>query len=490
MKWSQNKQCHSEPAGRRIPSQTRSFAPLRMTRTNLLQTPFFAAFFFILFVSLPLLATEELPPMPEGPLILTSIRPEQLNPDYWINRLPEPDRLILNAEALEQFNRDIYDLIKERFRVFEVGNVTPGKGIREQLKLEYQTVKGLPLFGVDDRPVPDGFFEEKIKPLVHWETVPEKITVRWGATVRAASVRSLPTDVKMFEEIGDIEFDQLQFTLIKLWTPVAILHKSSDGLWVYVQAPDSRGWVHARDIALFESSEKLRKYSRPKNDFLVVTGDHIPIFSDTALTQWSQKASMGTILPLVEKTESAYVIWLPVRGAGGKVVLRKAFIGPDADVSHGFLPYTQRQVIRQAFKLLGARYGWGGTYQGRDCSGFIQDVFLPFGIDMPRTSKEQIYVGTQINHFPRRRHAAGREEAIRAGTPGITLFRLPMHMMLYLGEENGQFYVIHSTWAERTSMTSDEKNRVNQVVVSDLTLNGNSYLGPLLERIIAVNEVD
>ncbi len=67
---------------------------------------------------------------------------------------------------------------------------------------------------------------------------------------------------------------------------------------------------------------------------------------------------------------------------------------------------------------------------------------------------------------------------------------MPKHQMLYLGEENGQFYVIHCTWAERISMTSDDKRRINQVVVSDLELNGKSYIGSLFERIISISEIN
>jgi hypothetical protein len=64
--------------------------------------------------------------------------------------------------------------------------------------------------------------------------------------------------------------------------------------------------------------------------------------------------------------------------------------------------------------------------------------------------------------------------------------------MIYLGTVNDQFYVIHSTWAERIGddPEKDEKNRINQVVVSDLELNGRSYIGSLFDRILSVNEVD
>jgi hypothetical protein len=70
--------------------------------------------------------------------------------------------------------------------------------------------------------------------------------------------------------------------------------------------------------------------------------------------------------------------------------------------------------------------------------------------------------------------------------------KMPHHQMIYLGMVNDQFYTIHSTWAERTGSDrmADEKNRINQVVVSDLELNGRGWCGSLFDRILSINEVD
>ncbi len=435
----------------------------------------------IIFSFVPLAVAEEsLPPLPPGPLILTSVKPEQLSPDYWINQLPDPDRLIKTDKELETFNEDIRAMVKDQVNIFDMAPVREGPSVREQIELEYNTVKGRILFGADDADIPKSLFENEIKPLLQWETIPDRLTIRWGAAARATSVRALPSDVKMLEEKGDIEFDQLQFTLIKLWTPVAVYHESSDGKWFYVQASYARGWVKAQDIALFPNQDELKKYSK-SDYFLVVTGESIPLFADPDLQEPIQSLSMGTVLPLAAKTESNFAVWIP---AG------KAYVDLKADVSTGFLPFTQRNIIREAFKLLGSRYGWGGTYNGRDCSGFTQDIFLTVGVDMPRGSKTQAFVGTQLGWFIYKEDAEAKTETLKSALPGLTILRMPHHMMIYLGQVNGQFYVIHCTWAERYSMTSDAKNRINQVVVSDLTLNGQSYLGSLFDRIISINEVD
>ena len=432
---------------------------------------------------------ENLPKLPKGPLLLSGTMPEQLSPDYWISRLPEPDREFKTADQLKFFNKEIRMMIRERVDIFQSGILPRGAQIRDQIKLEYETVSQRKLFDVKDQYIPKEFFETQIKPLMQWEQVPAQLTPKWGVATRATSVRALPTTVKMLEEKGDIEFDQLQFTLIKLWTPVAVMHTSKDAKWYYIQAPYVRGWVRSRDIAIFPSRKALQE-KVGSDKFLVVTGESIPVCFDPTCQETFQRPSMGTVLPLIQKTDASFIVEIPLRTSGGKAILKNYYVQRTSDVSEGFIPFTQRNIIRQAFKLLGARYGWGGMYYGRDCSGFTHDVFLSLGVDLPRDSAQQALIGTQLGHYAPHEGEDAKTAALREATPGITLLKMPLHMMLYLGEVDGRFYVIHSTWAERVSMTSDEKVRINQVVVSDLSLNGRSYIGALFDRVISINELD
>src|SRR5690606_4113209 len=50
---------------------------------------------------------------------------------------------------------------------------------------------------------------------------------------------------------------------------------------------------------------------------------------------------------------------------------------------------TKANLIRQAFKFLGERYGWGHRYNGRDCSGFVSEVMRSFGLVLPRNTGAQ-----------------------------------------------------------------------------------------------------
>jgi hypothetical protein len=447
----------------------------------------------------PVFAEEKLPPLPKGPMLLTTCTEEMQTPEFWINRLPDPSRVIMNPGQIRSFNERIYRWTHESVDVFKIPKIFPGDGISRQLKLEFETLRGRLLYDAKGVRVPKSVFDETIRPLTQWEEIPKRIKVKWGAAIQATSVRALPIDMEMIEAPDDVEFDQLQFTLIKLWTPVAVYYTSPDGRWLYVHAPYSRGWVRAKDIALFPSREELKKTARPDRNFLMVTGKMVQVYNDAALQTVELRPTMGTVIPLASTAlkqqtgngaKSSYVVWLPYRKENGEVELEKAYINTKSDVSLGYVSYTQKNVIKQAFKLLTARYGWGGMYNGWDCSGFTHDVFLTFGIAMPRNSKPQAYVGTQVDHYEAFKDLERKNETLRQAVPAITLLRMTKHMMLYLGEIDGHFYVIHSTWAERISMTNDDKNRINQVVVSDLGLNGNSYVGSLFDRILDINEID
>lgn len=55
-------------------------------------------------------------------------------------------------------------------------------------------------------------------------------------------------------------------------------------------------------------------------------------------------------------------------------------------------------LIDYAQSFTGVPYVWGGTTpSGFDCSGFVKYVFEHFGVNLPRTSREQVNVGTPVD---------------------------------------------------------------------------------------------
>ncbi len=61
---------------------------------------------------------------------------------------------------------------------------------------------------------------------------------------------------------------------------------------------------------------------------------------------------------------------------------------------------TGAQIVGYAEQFIGNPYVWGGNSltNGCDCSGFVQQVFLHFGISLPRTSYAMASSGTAVSY--------------------------------------------------------------------------------------------
>jgi len=94
----------------------------------------------------------------------------------------------------------------------------------------------------------------------------------------------------------------------------------------------------------------------------------------------------------------------------------------------------RQHLVRVASGFLGLKYSRGGsTSNGVDCSAFVQKVFRLFGIDLPRTAREQFQVGYKV-----------AREALEIGD--LVFFKRskatrPTHVGIYIGD--GRF--IHTS---------------------------------------------
>lgn len=70
-----------------------------------------------------------------------------------------------------------------------------------------------------------------------------------------------------------------------------------------------------------------------------------------------------------------------------------AMTNPTALLTHG-----ASAVVRIAKGMIGTPYHWGGNAPGKalDCSGFVCQVYKQVGINLPRTTEEQVKVGQSV----------------------------------------------------------------------------------------------
>lgn len=88
-------------------------------------------------------------------------------------------------------------------------------------------------------------------------------------------------------------------------------------------------------------------------------------------------------------------------------------------------------ILNFGEQYIGTPYSWGGTdlKTGVDCSGLVQQVYSHFGINLPRTTYDQIGVGTAVDSSHLQ---AGDLVFFSAGSGG----KSPDHVAIYMG--NGQ----------------------------------------------------
>ncbi|WP_160677777.1 C40 family peptidase [Clostridium sp. C8-1-8] len=76
----------------------------------------------------------------------------------------------------------------------------------------------------------------------------------------------------------------------------------------------------------------------------------------------------------------------------------QTFVSRGSSVS-GSVPASSSSVLSEAYKYLGIPYVWGaGGPNSFDCSGFTSYVFGKLGVNLPRTTYDQINVGTSVSY--------------------------------------------------------------------------------------------
>ena len=226
----------------------------------------------------------------------------------------------------------------------------------------------------------------------------------------------------------------------------------------------------AKDIALGDINQ-VRKFAKDK-DFVVVVRPKADIFMNGSMTEYDDYVRMGTRLPLARIDAGRVTVNVPVMDADGTLVVKKAYMNAE-DVNIGFLPFTARNIYKQALMMLNQPYGWGDMYGEQDCSRFLQMVFATVGIMLPRDSKTQAQVGNSIVDFNGKSDDAAKIAAIVRVPAANTILAMKGHIMLYLGTVDGKPYVIHDTTV----------SAMNRVIISDLSLGQGTPKGSLLKRL-------
>lgn len=418
------------------------------------------------------------------PSRLENTSSEMQTPGFWITRHPDPDRVILTPKQINALNRHIIEDLKLAADLPNWPEEYPGRDLARTLNAIVTGLEEDGLVFLDGLAIADEYWQS-VRESLNFEAIPSRIPRRYGVTVRYTDQRLLPTEQGLYAEAGDIDFDELQNSALDIGTPVIILHESLDGRWVFVRSAISDGWVKKDDVAFVPDDDIGEFFS---GRFVVVTVPKADVYGGPGRKKAYGAARMGARLPLAAEHPGVKEVAIPFRGKNGEVQFRPGFVD-ESDVHEGYLAYTPRAVIRQAFKMLHQPYGWGGMYGAQDCSRFLHQVFSTVGIQLPRNSGDQIRAGELLASWDANAEDVQKLSALRErGIGGITVLGMKGHIMVYLGSLEDRAYAIHAIWAYRRPVQDapDEIVVLNRVVVSDLSLGEGSKKGSLLNRLHTV----
>ncbi len=399
-----------------------------------------------------------------APDTLPGTLPGMRNPSYWIERMEKPDEIILTIETIEQMNRAYEDKMRlpDPFKDVEQDRKPNMKRVMERAGRVLSIPDIHTMNSQDIAVIVKNEIQKEIEYLrsrkfgnanaleyAEWQIdafenemalhrVGEKITPQNAITVRHTRLQIIPAD--FYDDQGLIDSGK---TLWNLWNldilriarPVTILHPSQSGMYLFVLSNEGYGWIRSVDVAFCNEKENAR-FTQSKT-FLVCADDIVPFYTDKQCKYASGRLRMGDRIPLVN-TNKPYKIKVPVRKTNGTLAIEEAFIKENAFVHAGWLPYTRRNIVETAFRLLDNQYDWTGAWFGRNHETTYRDIFACFGFRLP-------YHGILFTHFGDTKTVVQpdigikkQKEELLKHEPFVTIQNCGGHCQLLLGEYNGE----------------------------------------------------
>ena len=422
------------------------------------------------------------------------VRPEMLFADFWLDLDKTEETALMNPSEITAFNQANSNLITWGEENISLNDI-PETATKDVLLSYIDTaIPSEPeKYHIHGEPATAAYFEA-LNENRAIDKIEETEEIRFGYSVKRAELRLYPTDDFGVIDPDDLVYDDLLMSQCYPYCPLVILHESRDGNWYYVFFNGFGGWVRADAVAVCESREDWLARQNPE-EFLIVTGREIRLPHDEGCPEVSELLlPMGTKLPLVKPENTpekirmrigygCFTVKVPVRGENGLLRDEYVLVSSAEDLSVGYLPYTHKNVVRLAFRLLGDRYGWGGSGLSNDCSGTLREIYACFGIELPRVAALQIACkGLTVTDLSELSDV-DKAKTI-SGLPIGSMLFFPGHIMIYIGTVDGVNYVISSVGNFADAKTPvGETMEVNTYCINNLEAtfraNGKTWLANL-----------
>ena len=445
-----------------------------------------AAFLLLLPTVLPVSAVEYFP----------NVTAEMERPTYWSERQEDASAILAAPEEIARLNQEILaaegtNLVDLKSLPETFDGIAENEAALQEARDNKEWLLGW-TYDSSGRELTETDFDALAAACVD-PSAAKEMPVRYGIAVVRTGMLIYPTDEPILDDPADLDFDYRFNTGVRVNEPLLIYTTSADGNWYRVRGSCYGGWMKAADMAVCrDRAEWLSAWDFPAERTLVVYGDKLLTEdSNNASETANRLLTMGTTLELGRAETPAslvinratwhnHVVYLPVRRDDGSYVKRQALIPARAKVSVGYLPLTKENIASVALEALGDAYGWGGMLLSEDCSGYVRSVYQCFGLELARNASWQALMpvaGRDLSDI-----ANEEKRRLLDTLPlGATLF-FKGHEMLYLGAENGRYYVINAASSMRNPWDETARQRSRLVAVNTLDArrpNGEKWLSEL-----------
>ncbi|MBI4651068.1 SH3 domain-containing protein [Candidatus Desantisbacteria bacterium] len=428
-----------------------------------------------------------------APTQLPGVIKDMKTPGFWISKIQYPDKILLNENEIKDLNLSIIEKSEALKDIGKFDTTIKNDDIKNKIIELFDYSKNEDLYivtGENSKKITAKYYKNILKNM-DTGNISDKVFVKFGIINHYSNQRYIPTNDQLNDIPGELFFDQIQISGLDVGTPAAVLHESLDKNWFFICSPIATfGWIEKKYINLCNKKE-MDSYINPEN-FIISVEPKTEIFLNKERTNYYDYVKMGTKLPYKVIDNSDIIeILLPSSDENSNFKIISGFVQKNR-INFGYIPYTQRNIIEQAFKLLNTPYGWGDMFGEQDCSRFICEIFASFGIILPRNSGDQAKTGNICGEFNEETPVNEKLNVIKEKVlPGVTLLRRNGHIMLYLGLCNDKPYIIHDTWAYSKKLGFKEETiLINKVVVTDLFLLGeNTKSGSPIEKINVITNI-
>lgn len=439
-----------------------------------------------------------------GVYYLPDVTSKMSSPSYWtiesdvLMSYNEIDKL--NKEIISTKGTNMYDL-KNQPEI--VDGVALNEAIKKSSQADAEYYLGWTYFESAEKATKEDF--DKIIENTQNPDAKKEQKVLYGIATKRTELRTFPSPIAIWDDPADSDFNYQYLVSVRVNEPVVITSRSKDGNYYLAKSICCSGWVPADSVAICKDKDEwISAWDIKIEDALLVWGDKVFLETSIVGAETSDlMLTMGTVLELAKDvnpnelidnraTYNNFAVWVPVRNDDGAYSKKLTLISEHKKVNVGFLPLTKANISKVVFSALGNTYGWGGSLNSDDCSGYMRNVYKCFGVELARNTTWQ----TSMPMAKVNMQYMAKEEKIKFfdALPFGTILYFSGHEMMYLGAREGKYYVISTVSSIMHPENPSIRQRIRSTVVNTLDIkraNGNTWFDELTVALVpyfSINE--